>query len=105
MCGGKADVYRDVCPAHRDEIRATPSSAPKGEKEMTFKIEKNAKRPDARPRNRFPFDEMEVGDSFFISDASTKLSCTSAASWYGTRHGKKFSVLRSDDGWRCWRTE
>jgi hypothetical protein len=49
----------------------------------------------------WPFGKMEVGDSFLMPDAALKLKCATAASWFGKRHNKKFSIR----GRRCWRIE
>jgi hypothetical protein len=54
--------------------------------------------------NRFPFDKMEVGDSFVIT---TKRSTAAvAARRYGDKHGMKFITRQMPDGAiRCWRTK
>lgn len=51
---------------------------------------------------RWPFGEMEVGDSFLIPE-DIKPRVISAASYYGLRHKKKFSIRKTTDGYRCWR--
>lgn len=53
--------------------------------------------------NKFPFEQMEVNQSFAIEDEVAFFRCTTAASHYGKRHNKKFSVTRSTGEFRCWR--
>lgn len=67
-----------------------------------FEIEKNI--PMTRSaRFKYPFPEMEAGDSFgFPGDKLETVSA--AASTYRRRHGRKFSVRKMPDGsGRCWR--
>ena len=49
-------------------------------------------------RGRYPWNNMEVGDSFFAIERV-------AASWASRRHGRRFSMRREGDGWRVWRIE
>jgi hypothetical protein len=53
---------------------------------------------------RFPFGQMEVGDSFVIT---TKRSTAAvAARRYGDKHKMKFVTRKMPDGTvRCWRIE
>lgn len=85
---------------------------------MTIEIDKDIPLPTAcgrGPPAKYPFAEMEVGDSFAVpltgerygnhsSDkAAVSLSVTSHT--YGKRHGKKFTVRQlNDEGVaRVWR--
>ena len=59
-------------------------------------------------RRRYPFHEMEVGDSFFVPhadksgrDLSTRVS--NAAVKWGKIHDCKFTIRQVDGGARCWR--
>jgi hypothetical protein len=54
--------------------------------------------------SRFPFAQMEVGDSFVIT---TKRSTAAvAARRYGDKHKMKFVTRKMPDGTiRCWRTQ
>jgi hypothetical protein len=54
---------------------------------------------------KYPWNKMEIGDSFFIEGAKTTTSITSAASPYGKRHNKKFTARAVDGGVRIWRIE
>lgn len=53
---------------------------------------------------RFPFEEMEVGDSFAVPKEISKDAIYGSANYYGNKYNKKFTVRRMDDGtYRCWR--
>ena len=53
---------------------------------------------------RFPFDKMEVGDSFVIT--TKRQTASVAARRYGDKHGMKFVTRQMPDGTiRCWRTK
>jgi hypothetical protein len=68
-----------------------------------FKIEKNVPVTDNRShRAVYPFGQLEVGDSFPLGNAILE-NVRAAASYYGTRHGKKFTVRKTPAGSRCWR--
>ena len=59
------------------------------------------------PRNRYPFAEMSIGDSFFTADTKGNIS---ALCWaYSKRHGGKFSMRATVEdgvtGYRVWRIE
>lgn len=72
-----------------------------------FKIEKGVKPRLTRNdrATRWPFGEMKPNDSFLVGhDRTTVENCRSAASYWGVRHGgQKFSVQKTDEGYRCWR--
>ena len=55
-------------------------------------------------KGKYPFAEMEVGDSFFVEDVKSS-AIRNLASTTGQRLGKRFSVRISGDGYRVWRTE
>ncbi len=71
---------------------------------MDFKVEAGVSFPERKERTaKYPFWKMEVGDSFaFPSDLHRRV--VSAASAYGSEHDRKYSVIRTGDGYRCWRT-
>jgi len=59
-----------------------------------IKIEKDVPFPErglSRGR-RYPFGDMEIGDSFEVVGAQACARLVSAASSYGTRNGKRFSI-------------
>jgi len=68
-----------------------------------FEIEKGIPLP-ARPNKVYPFDQMEVGDSFLIPDHKYR-AVQAAASRAGKCSGKRFTVRNTKEGYRCWRIE
>jgi hypothetical protein len=57
------------------------------------------------PRS-FPFNQMQVGDSFAIPPHTKRGTVAVAAMRYGDKHGMKFVTKKMPDGsYRCWRTE
>lgn len=73
---------------------------------MRYKIESCVAVPEARGRYRkYPFNEMQTGDSFVVArDEVDRLR--SSASWYGKRNGLKFAIRCVDPvngEYRCWR--
>lgn len=74
-----------------------------------FKIEKGIPvASDGRERqHKYPFAEMEVGDSFFVDNVQsgdkTYVSISSASRGYGYRHNKKFKQRSENNGVRIWR--
>lgn len=67
-----------------------------------LKIEHDIKMPE--PRNSYPFGQMEVGDSIFISDAKEIKNARQAVSAYGIKRGLKFACRQVEGGMRIWRT-
>jgi hypothetical protein len=73
-----------------------------------YKIDKNV---PIKPKGsggkscKYPFDAMEVGDSFFLLKKNEALRARSAAANYGREHNRKFTVRIFKDGYRCWRTK
>lgn len=62
-------------------------------------IEKNIPLP-----SRFPFANMQVGDSFLVPETAKRSTVSVAARRYGEKHGWRFSVrLTEDRKLRCWR--
>jgi len=51
---------------------------------------------------KYPFREMEVGESFFHGSLGPSMS--SAAYQYGKRHDMTFVISTVKGGKRCWRT-
>lgn len=75
---------------------------------MEYKIDKGVPYPKKRkPTSRFPFQDMEVGDSFFLTkdDANT---VRAVASIFARRHGITLTVRNTTEqgveGKRVWRT-
>lgn len=62
-------------------------------------IDKNVPLP-----RRFPFDGMQIGDSFAVPLDVSRPAINVAAMRYGRKHGVKFTVrLMPDRSLRCWR--
>lgn len=66
-----------------------------------YAIEKGIEMPEGRNR-KYPFKEMEVGDSFFV-DEGRKDSLQAMCSQYGKKYGRKFCALAWQTGVRVWR--
>lgn len=70
-----------------------------------FKVDKNI--PPPTRKAKYPFAEMQVGDSFFVPDMTTR-SLQNAASYYRKTLNYKFeSKAREENGVkgaRIWRT-
>jgi hypothetical protein len=59
-------------------------------------------------REKYPFDQLKVGQSFFISAAHSDdlASIRVAAQHVQTiRSGWKFSIVKEGTGWRCGRVK
>lgn len=72
------------------------------------KIEKNIEIPRrcANSKGRpfkYPFNEMEVGDSFLTGEPRSRIS--GAIGGYRKRHGCKFAARTVEGGVRVWRIE
>ena len=60
--------------------------------------------PTSSPRQKYPFPDMLVGDSFAMLDASMVRNLRNAAHMYARRHpGYKFTIRKQQTGWRIWR--
>ena len=70
---------------------------------MTFKIEKGIPLSSAKSHRKYPFAEMDVGDSVFIDGGES----TNIANRYMYLKPKKFSVRKAEkegvSGVRVWR--
>ena len=65
-----------------------------------MKIEKGVPMP-----HKYPFADMQVGDSFAIPPTIQRTTVNVAAKRFGDKHGMKFTVrLTADRSYRCWRT-
>lgn len=83
-----------------------------GEGGKMIKIEKYIPIPDINTINRkrstkYPFDEMEIGDSFFISceEEDKRRIGVNIISNAGRRKPKRFTTLSVEGGMRCWRIQ
>jgi len=68
-----------------------------------YKIESNIEIPESR--TKYPFDDMEVGDSILFPKRKAADSARVAAVRFAQAHrpGWKFSLRTVEDGWRLWR--
>lgn len=69
-----------------------------------FKIEKNVPIPaDRRKKSKYPWKEMEIGDSFFVPGKGThEFRAVPGAQ---KRYGMKFTMRAVEGGVRVWRVE
>lgn len=77
-----------------------------------MQIEKGIPYPgDSRGQKKYPFAEMQIGDSFFIAgnpdEVRTKMITVNQAAYQFSKRNDqyKFSCRRVDGGFRCWRIE
>jgi hypothetical protein len=76
-----------------------------------IKIEEDVPLPGpAGGLKRYPFDEMKVGQSFFMKDDDLPAKTgakglRSAATMAQKKLGMKFTIRRVNKGYRLWRTE
>ena len=68
-----------------------------------MKIEKNIPAPAVRKRRPFPFEQMEVGDSFAVQDDTVSAAKMSASRMNKNGSGKQFTIQKTESGYRCWR--
>jgi hypothetical protein len=54
-------------------------------------------------QGKYPFNLMEVGDSFFVECSTKKISPLSHS--FGKRHNMKFAVRKENEGTRVFRTQ
>ena len=72
-----------------------------------FKVDKKVPLPAGYngPNRRYPFHEMEVGDSFLIPGARVNHGVRATAYHFGRRHNMKFTCRMVDEGMRVWRVK
>lgn len=77
---------------------------------MKIKIEKGIPVPNKNLKIQYPFDEMEVVDSFFIDSNNMdinklQIKIATKATYYKSRINNKvkFTCKKVDNGVRCWR--
>ena len=74
---------------------------------MAYKIEPSIPYPGrpGRKASRYPWRDMEIGDSFFVSDEeTTQRRIGSAPAYFSIRNPEyKFSVRKVEGGYRVWR--
>ncbi len=55
--------------------------------------------------SKYPWMEMEIGDSFLFPASLKKSTACNNASFASKSHGKKFVVRKTPEGYRCWRVK
>ena len=76
--------------------------------DLVFKIEKGIPIPPRFIELLFPFDRMDVEDSFLLPDAKVANRCRNSRTRFQKRDGKKEFITRKlPDGkqYRCWRVK
>ena len=74
-----------------------------------FEIDKDIIMPESKVQTKYPFAEMEIGDSFFVpSEENPKIKHKIAASIHGSASAKKkkgfdITIRVMPGGVRCWR--
>ena len=67
-----------------------------------MKIDKNVPMPTAQSHQKYPFMDMDVGDSFSVPEGCLQ-GVRNASHMAGKRKGLKFTVRKTNEGYRCWR--
>lgn len=78
--------------------------------EKPFAVEEGVPIPEIKRGRRdytskYPFRDLEVGESFFVPDRSKKASLGGYCTRMGNRLGRKFTLRVIENGVRVWRTE
>jgi hypothetical protein len=68
-----------------------------------FKIEKGIPIPPEQPKFKYPWDLMEVGDSFFVQKPANSFAGGVAAR--SKKGPKQYTYRRENGGLRVWRTK
>ena len=66
-----------------------------------YEIEKNIEIPSNK-HQKYPWDDLEVGDSFLMPDGNLNQARSASNSW-AMRHNVEFAVRTVDGGVRVWR--
>jgi hypothetical protein len=71
---------------------------------MEISIERGIEMPGSRVVKRYPFEGMEVGDSFYVEGVGMQVLLN--ANWRaGKRLGRKYVARKEGGGIRVWRAE
>jgi len=70
----------------------------------TFKVEKGIPIPVARNVAKYPYEGMEIGDSFFVPNMS-RVRMNGSVQHQQYRRGWKFSMRTESNGVRVWRVK
>ena len=74
---------------------------------MEIKIEKGIPMPEkSKPKSKYPFDSIEVGDSFFTDLISSSTLYQIAYIWRKTNQNEwRFKAVKENEGARVWRVK
>lgn len=70
----------------------------------SFAIEKGIPVPPEKDTKKYPFKEMQIGDSFFIPGAKTSAVISGPITYRKTRYREQYMCRCVDGGLRVWRT-
>lgn len=70
---------------------------------MNIRIERDVPLPPARNKRLYPYPQLEIGDSFFVSEGKQSEIATQAWRW-SRKLGRKFETRTRPGGVRVWRT-
>ena len=70
-----------------------------------IKIQKNIAMPKnlGTGRPKYPWKELEVGESFLFPEGLGESGIHSNAQSTGKRLNRKFAIRKTPEGYRCWR--
>jgi hypothetical protein len=69
-----------------------------------FTLERGLAIPERKTSPKYPYEQLELGDSFYIQDGDlAKLCNANYREW--RRTGKKYTARKVDKGVRVWRIE
>lgn len=71
---------------------------------MSLAIEKGIPLPEERKRNVYPYQAMEVGESFLVPEAKMQIVCNSNYR-VSKATGMKFTARKEGNGVRVWRIQ
>ena len=71
---------------------------------MSIAIEKSIPLPEQRKRRSYPYQEMDVGDSFFVDQIKPQIMFNRNLE-VSKKTGMKFTARREGNGVRVWRIE
>ena len=69
---------------------------------MSIVIQKDVPVPVKSKGKKYPYDTMDVGDSFFVDSANLQVMCNLNYR-AGKKHERKFIARKENDGIRVWR--
>lgn len=71
-----------------------------------IEIDKGVSIPAGKRGSKYPWENMEVGDSFFVPcEGKHKRSVGTYGASRGKRDGRKYRILALEGGVRIWRVE